>query len=43
VREIDANTSVAALVDEPGPRPVKPVKMLGENLVLFRDEQDVAD
>jgi phenylpropionate dioxygenase-like ring-hydroxylating dioxygenase large terminal subunit len=30
----------AALVDElTGPRPVKPVKMLGENLVLFRDEQ----
>src|ERR1700687_1258517 len=30
----------AALVDElQGPRPVKPVKMLGENLVLFRDEQ----
>ncbi len=31
----------AALVDElQGPRPVKPVKLLGENLVLFRDEQD---
>ena len=30
----------AALVDElPGPRPVKAVKLLGENLVLFRDEQ----
>jgi nitrite reductase/ring-hydroxylating ferredoxin subunit len=30
----------AALVDElTGPRPVKAVKMLGENLVLFRDEQ----
>ncbi len=30
----------AALVDElQGPRPVKPVKLLGENLVLFRDEQ----
>ena len=30
----------AALVDElAGPRPVKPVKLLGENLVLFRDEQ----
>jgi hypothetical protein len=30
----------AALVDElTGPRPVKPVKLLGENLVLFRDEQ----
>src|SRR5467141_921220 len=29
----------AALVDElAGPRPVKPVKLLGENLVLFRDE-----
>src|SRR5258708_20327884 len=29
----------AALVDElQGPRPVKPVKLLGENLVLFRDE-----
>src|SRR6202020_2690197 len=29
----------AALVDElEGPRPVKPVKLLGENLVLFRDE-----
>ena len=31
----------AALVDEmQGPRPVKPVKLLGEDLVLFRDEQD---
>jgi hypothetical protein len=31
----------AALVDElEGPRPVKPVRLLGENLVLFRDEQD---
>jgi hypothetical protein len=31
----------AALVDElQGPRPVKPVKLLGEELVLFRDEQD---
>src|ERR1700712_59864 len=30
----------AALVDElQGPRPVKTVKMLGENLGLFRDEQ----
>src|ERR1700741_4451832 len=30
----------AALVDEfAGPRPVKPVRLLGENLVLFRDEQ----
>ena len=30
----------AALVDElTGPRPVKPVKLLGEDLVLFRDEQ----
>src|SRR5579863_4209636 len=30
----------AALVDElAGPRPVRPVKLLGENLVLFRDEQ----
>src|SRR3984893_19277040 len=30
----------AALVDElQGPRPVRPVKILGENLVLFRDEQ----
>src|SRR4051794_11353841 len=30
----------AALVDElQGERPVRPVKMLGENLVLFRDEQ----
>src|SRR5258708_11911425 len=30
----------AALVDElQGPRPVKPVKLLGENLVLFRDEE----
>src|ERR1700728_2718844 len=29
----------AALADElSGPRPVKPVKLLGENLVLFRDE-----
>ena len=29
----------AALVDElAGPRPVKAVKLLGENLVLFRDE-----
>ncbi|MDO9563313.1 MAG: Rieske 2Fe-2S domain-containing protein, partial [Bradyrhizobium sp.] len=29
----------AALVDElTGPRPVKPVKLLGEDLVLFRDE-----
>ena len=28
-----------ALVDElQGPRPVRPVKLLGENLVLFRDE-----
>ena len=31
----------AALVDElQGPRPVKPVKLFGEDLVLFRDEQD---
>ena len=31
----------AALVDElQGPRPVRPVKLLGEDLVLFRDEQD---
>ena len=31
----------AALVDElQGPRPVKAVKLLGEDLVLFRDEQD---
>jgi len=30
----------AALVDElQGPRPVKALKLLGENLVLFRDEQ----
>ena len=30
----------AALVEElEGPRPVKPVRLLGENLVLFRDEQ----
>ena len=30
----------AALVDElQGPRPVKAIKLLGENLVLFRDEQ----
>ena len=30
----------AALVDElQGPRPIRPVKLLGENLVLFRDEQ----
>src|SRR5271170_4936241 len=30
----------AALVDElEGPRPVRPVKLLGEDLVLFRDEQ----
>ena len=30
----------AALVDElTGGRPVKPVRLLGENLVLFRDEQ----
>src|SRR6201989_2060268 len=30
----------AALVDElQGPRPVKAIKQLGENLVLFRDEQ----
>src|SRR5712671_3781537 len=30
-----------ALVDElAGPRPVKAVKLLGENLVLFRDEND---
>jgi len=30
----------AALVDElEGPRPVRPVRLLGENLVLFRDEQ----
>ena len=30
----------AALVDElQGPRPVKAVKLLGENLVLFRDEE----
>jgi phenylpropionate dioxygenase-like ring-hydroxylating dioxygenase large terminal subunit len=30
----------AALVDElAGPRPVKPVKLLGENLVLFRDDE----
>ena len=30
----------AALVDElTGPRPVRPVKLLGEDLVLFRDEQ----
>src|SRR5262252_7219501 len=30
----------AALVDEfQGERPVRPVKLLGENLVLFRDEQ----
>src|SRR3954467_1967809 len=29
-----------ALVDQlPGARPVKAVKLLGENLVLFRDEQ----
>src|SRR6201746_1443628 len=30
----------AALVDElQGPRPVKAIKLLGENLVLFRNEQ----
>ena len=30
----------AALLDElQGPRPVRPVKLLGENLVLFRNEQ----
>ena len=30
----------AALLDElEGPRPVRPVKLLGESLVLFRDEQ----
>ena len=30
----------AALVDElEGPRPIRPVKLLGEDLVLFRDEQ----
>jgi len=30
----------AALVDElQGPRPVKAIKLLGENLVLFRDQQ----
>src|SRR5215207_4417757 len=30
----------AALVDElQGPRPVRPVKLLGENLVLFRDDE----
>src|ERR1700748_2327905 len=30
----------AALLDElQGPRPVKAIKLLGENLVLFRDEQ----
>src|SRR5260370_3979883 len=30
----------AALVDEvQGPRPVKAIKLLGESLVLFRDEQ----
>ena len=30
----------AALVDElEGARPIRPVKLLGENLVLFRDEQ----
>jgi nitrite reductase/ring-hydroxylating ferredoxin subunit len=30
----------AALVDElAGPRPVRPVKLLGEDLVLFRDEE----
>src|SRR6202050_5769455 len=30
----------AALVDElAGPRPVRPVKLLGEDLVLFRDER----
>jgi phenylpropionate dioxygenase-like ring-hydroxylating dioxygenase large terminal subunit len=30
----------AALLDElQGPRPLKPVKLLGEDLVLFRDEQ----
>ena len=30
----------AALVDElQGERPVKPVRLLGENLVLFKDEQ----
>ena len=32
----------AALVDElAGPRPVKPVKLLGEDLVLFRNERAV--
>src|SRR5256886_17427053 len=30
----------AALVDElQGPRPVRPIKLLGENLVLFRNEE----
>jgi hypothetical protein len=30
----------AALVDElQGPRPIRPVKLLGENLVMFKDEQ----
>ena len=30
----------AALVDElQGPRPIRPVKLLGEELVMFRDEQ----
>ena len=30
----------AALVDElEGPRPIRAVKLLGENFVLFRDEQ----
>ncbi len=30
----------AALVDElQGPRPVRPVKLLGEDLVLFRNEE----
>jgi len=30
----------AALVDElEGPRPIRPVRLLGENFVLFRDEQ----
>ena len=31
----------AALLDElSGRRPVKPVRLLGENLVLFRDDKD---
>ena len=34
----------AALVDElAGNRPLKPVRLLGENLVLFRDEDRIGE